>query len=203
MLLSDRTLDGKTNPEQLRGTTMGTITANTMITVNGVAEAPETWQFEYFSPEMAGVILDQLSRSSGLVLGRRTYEEFVGYWPHVSAAENPMAPAINELPKYVVSNTLSATDWTPSKVVAGDVTAQLRELRDDADGELSIIGSPTLVRSLLGERLIDRLSLMVFPVVVESGRSLFDGATTRAGLELLHADTLPNGVLHLAYQPAA
>lgn len=182
---------------------MGTITANTMVTVNGVAEAPETWQFAYFSPEMAGVMLEQLSRSSGLVLGRRTYEDFAGYWPHVSAAENPMAAPINELPKYVVSNTLRTTEWMPSQVVAGDVTAQLRGLRDEADGDLSIIGSPTLVRSLLDERLIDRLSLMVFPLVVESGRGLFDGVTTRAGLDLVHADTLPNGVLHLAYEPAA
>ena len=83
------------------------------------------------------------------------------------------------------------------------MTAQLRGLRDEADGDLSIIGSPTLVRSLLDERLIDRLSLMVFPLVVESGRGLFDGVTTRAGLDLVHADTLPNGVLHLAHEPAA
>ena len=94
---------------------MGTITANTMITVNGVAEAPETWQFAHFSPEMAGVMLEQLSRSSGLVLGRRTYEDFVGYWLHVSAAENPMAAPINELPKYVVSNTLRGRSGCPHR----------------------------------------------------------------------------------------
>src|SRR5687768_11440583 len=137
---------------------MGTITANTMVTINGVAEAPESWQFPYSSPEMAGVILDQLSRSAGLLLGRRTYEEFVSYWPQVSPADNPMAPAMNSLPKYVVSSTPRSTDWTPSQLVTGDVTAQLQDLRDSIDGELSIIGSPTLVRSLLDEGLVDRLS---------------------------------------------
>jgi dihydrofolate reductase len=85
--------------------------------------------------------------------------------------------------------------------VAGDVTAQLQDLRDSVDGELSIIGSPTLVRSLLDEGLVDRISLMVFPIVVETGRPLFDATTIRTGLELIHADTLPNGVLHVAYQP--
>jgi dihydrofolate reductase len=114
-----------------------------------------------------------------------------------------MAPALNGLPKYVVSNTLDGTDWPPSKVVAGDINAQLCELRDDADGELSILGSLTLVRSLLDEGLIDRLSLMVFPLVVESGGGLFDRATGRTALELIQADTLPNGVLHLAYRPVS
>ena len=90
----------------------------------------------------------------------------------------------------------------PSQVVAGDVTAQLRGC-GTRPMETSIIGSPTLVRSLLDERLIDRLSLMVFPLVVESGRGLLRRSDDSAGLDLVHADTLPNGVLHLAHEPAA
>lgn len=181
---------------------MGTITANLMITANGVAEAPETWQFAYSSPETAGVILEQLARSSGLVLGRRTFEEFVAYWPHASPEENPMAASINGLPKYLVSSSLDSVDWHPSQVIGGDVADRLGELRDESEGELSVIGSPTLVGSLLDENLLDRLSLLVYPIVVDTGRRLFDRIARRTELDLVHADVLPNGVLHLEYQPA-
>jgi dihydrofolate reductase len=178
------------------------ITANLMLTANGVTEAPETWQFPYFSPELGGVMLEQLGRSSGLVLGRRTFEEFAAHWPSVSPADNPMAASINGLPKYVASSTLAHVDWHPTEVLGDNVAGRLAELGEASEGDLSIIGSPTLVASLLDEGVVDRLSLLVFPIVVERGRRLFDGATRRTELELVHADTLPNDVLHLEYAVA-
>lgn len=181
---------------------MGSITANLMITANGVTEAPHTWQFAYFSPEMADVMLEQLTRSSGLVLGRGTFEEFAGHWPHVPADGNPMAAAINGMSKYVVSTTLGSVTWGPTEIINNNVPHRLRKLRESSEGDLSIIGSPTLVGSLLDHDVIDRVSLLVCPIVVDSGHRLFDRVSGRTELDLVHSDTLPNGVLHVEYEPA-
>jgi dihydrofolate reductase len=182
---------------------MGTITANVMMTLNGVAGQPETWQFAYSSPEMQGLIGRQLSSSTALLLGRRTYEEFARYWPTNRAEGNPMSPAMNGLKKYVVSATLEHAEWNNSEIVAGDVASRLRSLRAEPEGDLSIVGSPTLVRSLLDAGLIDRLSLMVFPIVVEAGQRLFEGPASRTGLKLTRCHPLPRGVLQLDYSPIA
>ena len=180
---------------------MGTINANTMMTLNGVAGRPENWQGDYVSPHMMGVIAGALQASSGLVLGRRTYDEFVQYWPHVDPAENPMAPLMNGLPKFVVTTTMRAAEWSNTTVVSD--TAALASVKESTEGVLSIIGSPTLVRSLLEAGMVDELSLMVFPTVVNDGIPLFAGAETRTKLELRHCSELPLGVLHLTYVTAA
>lgn len=182
---------------------MGTITANVMMTLNGIAGRPEGWQFAYGSPEMQGLIEQQLSSSTALLLGRRTYEEFALYWPTTMAEGNPMRPAMNGLKKYVVSTTLEHAEWNNSEIVAGDIASRLRSLRAEPEDALSIVGSPTLVRSLLEAGLIDRLSLMVFPIVVEAGQRLFEGPASRTGLELTRCHPLPRGVLHLDYSPVA
>ncbi|MEV1128647.1 dihydrofolate reductase family protein [Agromyces sp. NPDC049794] len=179
---------------------MGTITANVMMTLNGVAGQPERWQFEYSSPEMHGLMGRQLASSTALLLGRRTYEDFVRYWPTPGAAGNPMSPVMNGLRKYVVSTTLRSAQWNNAEVVAGNVADRLRPLRAEPAGALNIIGSPTLVRSLLAAGLIDRVSLMVFPVVA-TGQPLFEGPASETGLELTHCQELPHGVLHLDYCP--
>lgn len=189
------------NPESQQA---GSIAANVMVTLNGVAGRPESWQFAYASPEMMAVIGRSLGESKALLLGRRTYEEFVGYWPHVSAAENPMSPAMNELTKYVVTSTKAVPSWANTELVYGQgQLEQVCSLRDQLGGEMSIIGSPNLVRSLLEARMLDRLSLMVFPLIVESGDQLFEGIGSRNELELVSSVQLPKGVLHLEYRPMA
>lgn len=181
---------------------MGAITANTMMTLNGVAGRPEAWQFNYASPPMMRVIAESLQSSAGLLLGRRTYEEFAQYWPHIGAEDNPMAPAMNGLPKFVVASTLAETSWENATLLPGaELANAIADLKVDITGVLNIIGSPTLVRSLLDLGLLDRLDLMVYPLVAEEGIRLFDGATTRTGLSLVACSELPNGVLHLTYEP--
>lgn len=180
---------------------MGTINSNTMMTLNGVAGRPEDWQGDYMSPQMMGVIAGSLQASSGLILGRRTYEEFVRYWPNADPAENPMAPLMNELPKYVVSTTMNNAEWDNTQVVSD--TEALASIKASTEGVLSIIGSPTLVRSLLEAGMVDELSLMVFPTVVNDGIPLFAGTETRTKLELQYCSELPLGVLHLTYVAAA
>ena len=181
---------------------MGWVVANAMVTLNGVAGRPENWQFDYVSPAMMGVIAESLQTSAGLLLGRKTYEEFVQYWPHIGPEDNPMASAMNSLPKFVVSSTLAETSWENSTLVTGAGLANtIADLKVDVLGVLNIIGSPTLVRSLLDLGLLDRLDLMVYPLVAEEGIRLFEGATTRTGLSLIACSELPNGVLHLTYAP--
>lgn len=179
---------------------MGTINANTMMTLNGVAGRPENWQGDYMSPQMMGLIAGALQTCSGLVLGRRTYDEFVRYWPEVDPTENPMAPLMNGLPKYVVTTTMKSAEWNNTQVVSD--TEALASVRASTEGVLNIIGSPTLVRSLLEAGMVDELSLMVFPTVVNDGIPLFAGAETRTKLELQHCSELPLGVLHLTYVAA-
>jgi dihydrofolate reductase len=181
---------------------MGDIVANTMMTLNGVAGRPEAWQFNYVSGPMMGVVAESLGSSAGLLLGRRTYEEFVRYWPDADPSENPLAPLMNGLSKYVVSSTLTSVEWHNTHLVSGsDGLVELKRLKDSTAGTLSIIGSPTLVRSLTEAGMIDRMSLMVYPLVVDEGIRLFDGATQRRYLELIGCTELPNGVLHLTYVP--
>ena len=182
---------------------MGSIAANTMMTLNGVAGQPEAWQFDYASPPMMDTIAESLKASAGLLLGRRTYEEFVQYWPHMGPEDNPMAPAMNGLPKFVVSSTLAEPSWENSTLVPGAGLANtIADLKVDVAGVLNVIGSPTLVRSLLDLGLLDRLDLMVYPLVAEEGIRLFEGARTRTGLSLVACSELPNGVLHLTYEPS-
>jgi dihydrofolate reductase len=182
---------------------MGHIVANTMVTLNGVAGRPESWQFNYVSGPMMQVVAESLGSSEGLLLGRRTYEEFARYWPQADPAQNPLAPVINSMPKYVVSSTLTNADWDTTHIVPGDDgLVELKRLTATIAGTLSIIGSPTLVRSLAEAGMVNRLSLMVYPLVVDDGIRLFDGASQRSYLELVGCAELPNGVLHLSYVPA-
>jgi dihydrofolate reductase len=182
---------------------MGDIVANTMVTLNGVAGRPETWQFDYVSDSMMQVVAESLGSSAGLLLGRRTYEEFAHYWPGADPNENPLAPVMNSMAKFVVSSTLTAADWINTHIVSGsDGLVELKELKAATHGTLSIIGSPTLVRSLTEAGMVDQLSLMVYPLVVDEGIRLFEGASQRSALELTECAELPNGVLHLTYVPA-
>jgi dihydrofolate reductase len=130
-----------------------------------------------------------------------TYQEFAQYWPTDQARDNPFAHAMNGLPKYVVSTTLAQADWNNSTIISGDVPRRLSQLKNDTTGDINLVGSPTLVGSLLDEDLIDQLSIMVFPLVIGSGRRLFENAARRTGLELTGCHQLPHGVLHLDYRP--
>jgi dihydrofolate reductase len=152
---------------------------------------------------MMQVVAESLGASAGLLLGRRTHDEFVQYWPNADPEQNPLAPVMNGMPKYVVSSTLTSTDWQNTHIVSGaDGLVGLKALKDSTAGTLSIIGSPTLVRSLVEAGMVDRISLMVYPVVVDEGIKLFGGATQRSHLALRGCTELPHGVLHLTYVPA-
>ena len=181
---------------------MGEILVHEFITLDGVIEAPR-WTMEFgFDPKMGEAIGAIMGSSQGLLLGRRTYEEFAPAWSGRTAEQDPGAPFMNETPKYVVSSTLQSADWQPSTVLGAYSADAIRDLKGRVDGSLYVSGSGTLVRAMLADGLVDQLHLFVYPVALGSGQRLFaDGADVKFALG--GSDTYENGVVHLDYRPAA
>jgi dihydrofolate reductase len=180
---------------------VGEILVHEFITLDGVIEAPR-WTMEFgFDPKMGEAIGGIMGSSRGLLLGRRTYEEFAPAWSGRTADQDPGAPFMNETPKYVVSSTLQSADWQPSTVLGAYSADAIRELKGRVDGNLYVSGSGTLVRAMLADGLVDQLHLFVYPVALGAGQRLFaDGADAK--FALAGSDTYENGVVHLDYRPA-
>jgi len=178
---------------------MGYIKAGLFISLDGVVEAPDTWHFPYFDEQMGAAVGELMSSNDAMLLGRRTYEEFAGYWPQADPAD-PMTGAMNSSRKYVVSTTLAEATWENTTVVGGDVEAELTKLK--ARTKLGTTGSATLVRWLLERGLLDELHLLVHPIVVGHGRTLFGGDGPTVPLTLTSSTTFGTGVLHLVYTGA-
>lgn len=168
---------------------MRKIVAGLFLTLDGVMEAPEQWQFPSFNDEMREAVGEKMATADTMLLARRTYEEFAAFWPN-QTSEVPFADEMNNTPKYVVSNTLGTVAW------------QVTELKQQPGKNINITGSATLVRSLLGHGLLDELDLLVCPVVVGKGRRLFEDGGEQLGLKLVDSKTLSTGVLSLTYAPA-
>jgi dihydrofolate reductase len=181
---------------------VGEILVHEFITLDGVIEAPR-WTMEFgFDPKMGEAIGGIMGASRGLLLGRRTYEEFAPAWSGRTAEQDPGAPFMNETPKYVVSSTLQTADWNPSTIVGTYTADAIRDLKANVDGDLYVSGSGTLVRAMLGDGLVDQLHLFVYPIAVGSGQRLFaDGAGVKFALAA--SETYDNGVVHLDYRPTA
>lgn len=179
---------------------MGKIVSNFFISLDGVVESPEQWQFPYFNDEMGAAVGRGTETYGGFLMGRVLYEEWASYWPN-QGDEVPFASFINNVPKYVVSNTLDKATWKNTTVVSGDVAAQLRVIREQAGGDIGMSGSATLVRWLLANGLLDELCLMVHPIVVGRGQRLFEDTATHP-LRLVSHEAFQTGVLNLTYAPA-
>lgn len=180
---------------------MRKIVAGLFLTLDGVMESPEHWQFPYFNDEMGTEVGAKMATADTMLLGRRTYEEFAAFWPNQSS-DVPFADVMNGTPKHVVSSTLDALAWQNSTLINGDVAEGIAELKQQPGENINITGSATLVRSLLGHGLLDELGLMVCPVVVGKGRRLFEEGGEQQGLTLVDAKTFSTGVLSLTYAPA-
>jgi dihydrofolate reductase len=181
---------------------MGKIAVHEFITLDGVIEDPR-WTMDYpFDPKMGEAIGAIVSTSSGILLGRRTYEMFAPAWSARTAEDDPGAPFFNETPKYVVSSTLQGADWNNSEIVGPYSADTIRDLKERADGDLYVSGSATLVRAMLADGLVDALHLFVFPVALGKGLRLFadDGSQTK--LTLAGDERYDSGVVHLTYGPA-
>ena len=182
---------------------MRNITASFFMSIDGVVEAPEGWQGPYFDEEMGAIIGESTASSGGFLLGRRTYEQWAGFWPQQDPAHNPMAPLINQMPKYVVSNTLEDAAWQNSTLVSGEVMSEVAALKQQNGGDLLVSGSATLVRGLIREGLLDELRILVHPVLVGQGARLFEADTGPRPLELVDSKRLGSGVINVTYRLGA
>jgi dihydrofolate reductase len=163
-------------------------------------ESPANWAYEYFNDDVWNAIEAGIAQADTVLLGRRTYLEFAELWPS-QGSEVPMADFLNNMPKYVVSSTLDTLDWAGSSLLRGDLAEELATLREQPGSNIQVPGSPTLVRSLLRDGLLDELSLMIAPIVVGAGMRLL-AEMDRVPLKLLQSSALSTGVLAVTYEPA-
>lgn len=170
------------------------------ISLDGVTEAPNLWQFDNFDEDMGAAMMAVLSEQDAVLLGRVTYEEWAGYWPN--STDEPFASFINNTPKYVFSTTLDNVDaWQNSTLIKGNAAEAIAALKAQPGKNIGIAGSPTLVRSLLQQDLLDELILMIHPVAVGSGKRLFADGDALKRLELADSTITRSGVAILTYRP--
>jgi dihydrofolate reductase len=181
--------------------TMRKIVAGLFISLDGVVESPDKWQFPYFNDQMGAEVGAQMDAADAMLLGRVTYQEFASYWPS-APADDPFTARMNGTPKYVVSTTLDTVAWQNSTLINGNVGAEITRLKQQPGKNIGITGSATLVRSLLRDGLLDELRLLVHPVVVGGGKRLFEGMGEQVALTLVESRTFSTGVLALTYTPA-
>jgi dihydrofolate reductase len=180
---------------------MGEIHVHEFMSLDGVIDAP-VWTFEYgFDPKMGEAIGPVTERSSGILLGRVTYEMFEPAWSVRTVEDDPGAPFFNDTTKYVVSGTLTEGTWRNSEIVGPYDPDAIRRLKDEADGDLYVSGSGMLVRAMLEDGLVDELHLFVFPLTRGGGPRLFPGDASPRKFSLARTETYDNGVLYLAYRP--
>jgi len=184
---------------------MGRIVVTEFISLDGVIEAPGGgedykyggWTFEIDRGDEGNRFkLDETMSSAALLLGRRTYEGFAAAWPE---RDGEFADKFNTMPKYVVSSTLRDPEWTNSTVLSGDVVDEITKLKQEQDGDIVVHGSAQLVQSLIENDLVDELRLMVFPVVLGTGKRLFGETTDKKRLRLSSSTVVGDGVAIQVY----
>jgi dihydrofolate reductase len=179
------------------------VVAVELVSVDGVMETPEEWAFSYSNDEMEEANAAGMAASDAMLLGRKTYEALAAFWPNQPGG-TPMVDYINNVPKFVVSETLEEPlEWNNSTLIKGNVAEEVSELKWQPGKDIAIIGSGALVRSLLGEGLLDELRLMVHPVVLGGGKRLFEDGGDQKALELVHSKNFSTGVLYLPYRLAS
>jgi dihydrofolate reductase len=186
---------------------MGRIVVTEFVSLDGVMEAPggedfkyPGWSFEFDRGDEGNKFkLDETMESEALLLGRRTYEGFAASWP---SREGEFADKFNNMPKYVVSSTLENPAWNNTTVLKGDVAGEVSKLRQSSAGDIYVHGSCQLAQALIENNLVDELHLMVFPVVLGTGKRLFGETSDKKRLKLADSKTVGEGVTILVYQPA-
>jgi len=186
------------------------IVVTEFVSLDGVMQAPggepdfkyPGWTFEFDRGDDGNQFkLEETKQSDGLLIGRRTYESFAGAWPN---REGEFADKLNAMPKFLVSTSLKDPDWNNTTVLdTGDATAQVRQLKKEFDGELQVPGSHRLVQELIGSDLVDQVNLMVFPVILGTGKKAFEETPERRKLRLRESRVVGDGVLVLVYERAA
>lgn len=175
------------------------------LTIDGVSQGPGSpdedtsegftrggWFVPFVDETFLELVGSWLGEADGLLLGRRTYQNFARDWPRMT--DHPFGGIMNALPKYVASTGPTRAEWSPTTVLSGDIPSQVAELKAQPGRELQVHGSARLARSLLAWGLVDALRLVLAPVVVGQGRRLFQGGPAPLGLELVSHRTTPRGL---------
>jgi dihydrofolate reductase len=193
---------------------MRKVIVSEFLTLDGVMQAPGLpdedrsggfahggWQVALMDEEAGSVITEGLAATGGLLLGRVTYEIFAGFWPN-APADDPIALTINTFPKYVVSTTLKEPlPWNNSHLIKGDVAGQIAQLKEGPGKDLRVIGSGQLVQTLMEHDLVDQYDLMIYGLVLGSGKRLFREGIPTTPLRLVDSQTSKTGVLIVSYEP--
>jgi dihydrofolate reductase len=191
---------------------MGKVVVINNLTLDGVMQAPGRpdedtrggfphggWAVPYDA--MGSQMAERGAQTGALLFGRRTYEDFAGFWPHQT--DNPFTPVLDNMTKYVASRTLTEPlPWKNSTLLQGDAADAVAELKQQAGDDLVILGSGELVTSLMRRNLIDEYVLLIHPLVLGTGRRLFPEGTARASLGLTATTTTASGVIIATYHPA-
>jgi dihydrofolate reductase len=197
---------------------MNKVVVTNNVTLDGVMQAPARpdedtrggfthggWAIPYNDAVMASVMAERMaegmSRGGALLLGRRTYEDFYAVWPN--RTDNPYTEVLNTTQKYVASTTLrEPLPWRNSTLLRGDAAEAVARLKEQSDKDLGILGSGELIQSLMRHNLIDEYVLLIFPLVLGSGRRLFRDGGVPVTLRLVNSVTTTTGVIIATYQPA-
>jgi dihydrofolate reductase len=192
---------------------MRKLIVNTFLTLDGVMQAPGGpeedpsggfahggWSVNYWDDGMGAHMGEVMGKPFDLVLGRKTYEIFAAHWPH--ATDEQAAKPLNDATKYVASRTLRSVGWANSVLIEGDVVEGVAALKREDGPELQVHGSSNLLQTLLRHNLVDEFSLWTFPIVVGSGKRLFDDGTVPSGLKLVDSTVSTTGVVIGRYVPA-
>ena len=192
---------------------MRKLIVTTFVTLDGVMQAPGGpgeddsngfthggWSVNYWDDRMGEIMGAATSKPFAMVLGRRTYDIFAGYWP--DAPEEEGAKVFNEATKYVASRSRPALEWSNAVLIEGDAAEGVAKLKEQDGPELQVHGSGDLIQTLLRSTLVDEYRLWVFPVVIGSGKRLFSDGTVPAGLRLVDSTVSTTGVMIGTYEPA-
>jgi dihydrofolate reductase len=188
---------------------VGRIVVTEFVSLDGVVEDPGGsenfkyggWSFEISRGDEGDKFkLDEAFASDALLLGRVTYEGFAAAWP---SRDGEFADKFNSMPKYVVSSTLKNPSWNNSTVLDGDLAEEVAKLKEQVDGDIVVHGSVQLVQALIEHDLVDELRLMVYPVVLGSGKRIFGETSNKKTFRLADTKLVGDGVAILVYQPAS
>ena len=194
---------------------MGKLTMAAFITLDGVMQAPGNpdedrdggfehggWSFPFAGEDMRDVIAHAFGQADCFLLGRRTYEIFAASWPNFPDKDDPVASRLNTLPKHVVSTTMANAEWQPTTIIRGDLDAEVAKLKHHYEREIQVHGSAALAQALHSRGLIDEYRLFIEPVVLGTGKRLFELGATPTALQLIETKRMDKGSLLAVYRPA-
>jgi dihydrofolate reductase len=195
---------------------MRKVIADEWVSLDGVAQAPGApdedttggfqhggWHLPYFDELSQGWVVESMTTAGAFLLGRRTYEGLAAYWPNASEEEQVVAEPLNTKPKYVASTTLTEPlEWQNATLLQGDVAEAVRALKREDGGDLVVIGSTKLVQTLIEQALVDRIRLMIDPLVLGGGKRIFRDDGVARPLRLIDSQVTTTGAILATYAPA-